>query len=48
MHVDLGVVTPKRSLRLQWENKKFPDQPLTPTAGTGDLITNQCFNVERR
>lgn len=43
-----NVVTPKRSLGLQWEIKKFLDQPLTPTAGTRDLITNHCFNVERR
>lgn len=43
-----NVVTPKRSLELQWEIKKFLDQPLTPTAGTLDLITNHCFNVERR
>ena len=35
MHVDLGVVTPKRSLGLQWEIKKFLDQLLTPTARGG-------------
>ena len=37
MHVDLGVVTPKRSLGLQWEIKKFLDQLLTPMAGGGVL-----------
>ena len=38
-----NVVTCKRSLGLQWEIKKFLDQPMTPTAGTLDLITNHCF-----
>ena len=38
MHVDLGVVTPKRSLGLQWEIKKFLDQLLTPTARGGGTL----------
>ena len=40
MHVDLGVVTPKRSLGLQWEIKKFLDQLLTPTARGGGYFRN--------
>ena len=47
MHVDLERCYSQKIL-LQWEIKKFLDQPLTPMAGTLDLITNHCFNIERR